>query len=66
MRINKPYLKDALTFLWVSVLCFLLTMDVIYPYVAFALKLVLYIASSLIFILGISTFIIALFGRKKE
>lgn len=66
MKINKEDFKEALTFLWISIIFFLVTVDAAFPFIIFMMKVVFYIIGSLMLLLGITTMYKAIFGKKRK
>lgn len=63
MKINKQNFKESLTFLWIAIIFFLATINIIFPFVMFMMKVVFYIFGLLMFILAISTMFKSIFGK---
>ena len=66
MNINKADFKDSVSFLWVAVLFFLVTVDVAFPFVMFIMKMIFYIISFIMLVIGIKAMIKSLFSKKNE
>lgn len=66
ININKSDFRDSITFLWISILFFLATINIIFPFVMFIIKVVFLIIGTLMFLLGIITMAKSLRNKNKK
>lgn len=66
MKLNKEDFRDALSFIWIAIIFFLLTLDVVFPLVLVVIKGIFYLISAGLFLLGIGTIIRSVFYKKPK
>lgn len=66
MKINKSDFMDSLSFLLIAMFFFLVTIDIVFPFVMFMMKMIFYILGSLMFVLAIGTMVRSIFGNKNN